>query len=185
MPRNTYLPVSAIASEATDDLVRLLVVQGHVRTLLGVAVGDSALLLADAKMRDVGAVLVDDFLLGVVESKLAVLDAILPATAHGLVVVLDAKGLAFGDADLVGLASAGPDGVVDARQADTLDGGNPIVRGHCIGLAFALVGVGTKAAAGSRSFLSADDIGRCNDAAQCRRQESRERERELHVDDVK
>ena len=88
MPRNTYLPVSAIASEATDDLVRLLVVQGHVRTLLGVPVGDSALLLADAKMRDVGAVLVDDFLFGIIESKLAVLDAILPATAHGAVVCL-------------------------------------------------------------------------------------------------
>ena len=167
--------------------MRLLVVQGHVGTLLGVPVGDNALLLADAKMSYVGAVLVDDLLFRIIQAKLAVLDAILPATAHGLVVVLDAKGLAFGDADLVGLASAGPDGVVDARQADVVDGGNPIVRGHCIGLAFALVGVGTKAAAGSRSrsFLSADDIDRCNDAAQCRRHESREGERELHVDDGK
>ena len=111
--------------------MRLLVVEGHVRTLLRITVGVKALLLANANMRDVGAVLVDDFLFGIVQAKLAVLDAELPATAHGLVVVLDAEGLAFGHTDLVGLATAGTDGVVDACQTDALDRGYPISSFFC------------------------------------------------------
>ena len=114
MPPNTYLPISSIASKTTDNLVDLLIVQGQVGTLLGVAIGIKAMLLTNAQMRDIAAVFVDYFTLGVIKAKLAVLDAKLPATAHGLVVVLDTEGLAFGHADLVGLATTGTDRVVDA-----------------------------------------------------------------------
>ena len=162
MPPNTYLPISTIARKAANDLVDLLIVQGQVGTLLGVSVGIEAMLLSNAQMRDVLTVLVNDFSLGVVEAKLAVLDAELPATAHGLVVVLDTEGLAFGHTDLVGRATAGADGVIDASQTNILDGSHPIVRGYFVGLAFALVRVGTKSSSRSRSFLGADDrSGRC------------------------
>lgn len=117
----------------------LLVVQGQVGTLLGVAIGIEAMFLTNAQMRDVLAVLVDDFLLGIIEAKLAVLDAKLPATAHGFVVVLDAKGLAFGHADFGGLTTASSDGVVDACQTSVSNRGNPI----SVGSASILVSVGT------------------------------------------
>ena len=134
------------------------------------------MLFANAQMRDILAILVDDFALGIVQAKLAVLDAKLPATAHGLVVVLDTESLAFGDADLGGLAAAGTDGVVDASEADILDRGYPI----SVGSTSILVRVGTKAG-GSGSF----DLGnlggrssRSNDA-RCR-QHRGQNERESH-----
>ena len=161
----------------------LLVIQRHVGTLLGIPVGIESVFLADAKMRHISAVLPNDVSPWIVQTKLAVLDAKLPAAAHGLVVVLDAKGLAFSDANVVGLASAGTDGVVDAFEASVLNWGNPVCVGrYFVGLAFVLVGVGTKAATGSRSFLGADAIGRCKDDRR-RSQEGGQHEGEFHFGD--
>ena len=158
----------------------LLVVQGQVGTLLGVTVGIEAMLLTNAQMRDVLAVLVDDFTLGIVEAKLAVLDAKLPATTHGLVVILDAEGLAFGHADLAGLTTASTDGVVDACETRVSDRGHPI----SIGPASILLvgGAGAKAVGGKGSCEVGTFGGRSRSRSEDarRRQHCGKHERESH-----
>ena len=155
----THLSIGSIAREASHDLMSLLIVQRHVGPFLGVPVGNKSLLLTDAKMGHISAVLPDDVPPGIVQTKAAVLDAELPAAAHGFVVVLDTESLAFGHADLVGLATTGTDGVVDASEASILDRGYPIVWGHCVCFAFSLVGKGVGAKSGSGSILLLNFVG--------------------------
>ena len=112
----------------------LLVVQRQVGPLLGVPVGSKSVLLSDAKMRHITAVLIDDFSLGIVQTKAAVLDAELPAAAHGPIVVLDAEGLAFGHAYLGGLVATGTDGVVDAGETRVADRGCPVSVRPAVGM---------------------------------------------------
>ena len=139
----TYLSIGPIASETSNGLMDLLVIQRHVRPLLGVTVGNDSVLLPNAKMRHIPAILVDDVSLGIVQAQAAVLDAELPAAAHGLGVVLDAEGLAFGHADLGGLIATGTDGVVDASETRVGNRGSPVSVGPAIDL---LVGSGSAAA---------------------------------------
>ena len=178
MPPNTYLPISSVASKAANDLVDLLIVQGQVGTLLGVSVGIEVMILTNAQMRDIAAVFVDYFSLGIIQAELAVLDAELPTTAHGLVVVLDTKGLAFGHTNLRRLATASTDGVVDAGEAGISDWGYPI----SVGSASVLVGGAGAKAGGGRSFeigiLGGRSRSRSEDAR--RRQHGGQHEREFH-----
>ena len=90
---------------------------------------------------------------------LAALDAKDPLATHWeILLVLNAKCLAFADARGERLATAGADGVVDARQANVLDWDIPIIKndGSIAGLSS-----GTKATVGiiSRSSSGAAALG--------------------------
>ena len=129
------------------------------------------MLLADANMSYLGAKLPYDLHLGIPQPGPAVLDAKRPLAAEGLMMVHDAKGVAFGDAlVVVVLVATGADRVVDARETDVLHRKDPVsVRRGVVGAAGA-----PKTAAGI--------LG-----AECRRESKKEKIQggyQLHLGDM-